>query len=257
MTTPKPQQKITPVRKPVFSPSSSSTSSSPVFSSASSVPRKANFKNKKFTFEDRIKQDILLLMVSDDFMLDIENINKKYSLPLKKDTRDIDEEGKPLIIDNQNFIDDGQKIMEKYRLPESHGFTFSSFLLNGHLNFNLPSDFWHLNPYVVSNDTKTCITLKIYPDTTLKDIQNNWFRIKSARDNLLNKDISRKVRIENLDRDIEILNLKRSGKSSKEIEILINKDKRFKNTILGYEDIPKIIQRLKNMAKRNMARKKS
>lgn len=213
--------------------------------------------SKKFTFEDRIKQDILLLTASDDFVLDIKYINKKYGLPLGINTKDIDQDGRPFILDNEDFNSDGSKIMEKYGLPESHAFVFDSFLLNGHLNFDLPADFWHLNPYVVSSDTKTCITLKIYPDTTLKDIQNNWSRIKSARDNLLNKDINKKVRIENLDRDIEILNLKRSGKSAKEIAILINKDKRFKNTILGYEDIPKIIQRLKNMAKRNMARKKS
>lgn len=211
--------------------------------------------SKEFTFAEKIRQDILLLTVSEEFLIDLEIINKKHNLPVPEN--EVGEDGHPLIMDNEYFHNDIQKLMKKYSLPESHEFTFGSFLMNGHLNFNMSTDFWHLNPYCVSQNTKDCITLKIYPETTLKDIQKNWPRIKYAKDKILNRGINKIVRIENLERDLEILKLKRTGKKSKEIADLINKDKRFKKVILGYEDIPKIIQRLKNMAKKSMAHKKS
>ncbi|MFZ2154230.1 MAG: hypothetical protein WAV16_03300 [Candidatus Moraniibacteriota bacterium] len=213
--------------------------------------------SKKFTFGERIKQDILLLTVSDDFMLDVEKMNKKYNLPVQ--AKDRDSEGVALISNDKNFNKDFDKLRKKYNIPESHTMALGIFLETKDINFNDDSfyNLIHLNPWTKLQEKENCVMLKIYPDTTRKDIQNNWHRIKIARDKLLNRDIIKKVRIENLERDIEILNLKRSGKSAKEIAFLINKDKRFKKITLGYVDIPKIIQRLKNMAKRNMARKKS
>lgn len=213
--------------------------------------------SKAFTFEERIKQDILLLTVSDDFMLDVGKMNKKYNLPVQ--AKDRDDEGIALISNDKNFNKDFEKLRKKYDIPESHMLALGIFLEMGNLDFDYESfyNLIHLNPYTKLPEKENCLILKIYPDTTLKDMQQNWYRIKIARDNLLNRNIIKKTRIENLKRDIEILNLKRNGKNAKEIAGSINGDKRFKNTILGYEEIPKIIQRLKNMLKRNMARKKS
>lgn len=210
---------------------------------------------KKFTFEERLRQDILLLTVDDEFFSAVQKMREKYNLPVKEE--DIENNGIPYVLEDKDFLNDADELMKKYHLSESHAFVFSNFLLNGNVDFTLSTNFWHLNPGFVSADTETCITLKIYPDTTLKDIQKNWSRIKIYRDDLLNRGCEKKVRIENLNRDLEILRLKRLGKNSVEIAHSIRKDTRFKKVSLGYEDIPKIIRRLKYMAKKNRTRKES
>ncbi len=199
----------------------------------------------EFNFEQRLKQDILLLTALDDFYNDIQKITKKYNFPPDKkanyetDIAPVVEEG----YFNHDILD----LMGKYNLKETHEFILSSYLVNGHMNFDLPTDLWYLNPYTVSMNTKDCITLKIYPETSLEDIKRNWPRIKRAKDNLLNKPISRKRSIPNLERDLEVLRLKRAGNSYNEIKKITN-DKYPKQKIYNYPDISKILQRLKQKA---------
>lgn len=214
--------------------------------------------SSKFTFEQRIRQDILLLTVNEDFMLDVEVIKKKYNLPLNTDDYDEYSDG-PEFLKSDDYKNDFYNLRRKYIIPESHDLTLEFYLLHGHINFDngIFDSLWHLNPGAKTNNNDNCIILKIYPDTTLKDIQENWPRIKKYKDKILNREVEKKVKIKNLDRDLEILKLKKEGKSSSEIISIINKDIRFNKVILGYEDISKIIERLKLMSKRNMASKKS
>lgn len=211
---------------------------------------------KEFTFEERIRQDVLLLTIDEEFLADVKEIRIKYNLPIRKEDRD--KFGMHPIDKDKNFDKDFKDLRKKYNVPESHELALGGFVVNGYLGkASYSSDLWHLNPSTKTSEMENCVMLKIYPDTTLKDIQKNWQRIKFVRNGLLNRGVEKKVRIENLERDMEILQLKRAGQNSKEIMSLINKDNRFKKVILGYEDISKIIQRLKNMSKKNMARKKS
>ncbi len=133
------------------------------------------------------------------------------------------------------------------------------YVLHNSLNFKggIFDNLWHLNPDAQTAGTENCVILKIYPDTTLKDIQEKWPQIKLSKDRLLNREINKKVKIKNLERDLEIFKLKKQGKSLLDITKFINNDTKFNKVILGYEDIPKIIERLKEMSKRNMARKES
>jgi len=211
--------------------------------------------SKEFTFAERIRQDLLLLMVNDEFLDDFEAMSKKYNLPIMEN--EVDEEGYPLIMDNKEFHNDGNELMKKYNLPESHGFMLDSFLISGNLNFVMDTGMWHLNPWVVSQNTDSCITLKIYPETTLKDIQNNWERIKKAKNKILNRGIIKTIRIKNIERDLEIFNLKRQGKKATEIARIINSDKRFTKGIIAFQDVSRIIKRLKELSEKNMPRKKS
>ncbi len=41
--------------------------------------------SSKFTFEQRIRQDILLMTVNDGFMVDVKILQDKYDLPLNPD----------------------------------------------------------------------------------------------------------------------------------------------------------------------------
>jgi hypothetical protein len=64
----------------------------------------------------------------------------------------------------------------------------------------------------------------------------------------LNRQSKRKAKIENLERDLEILRLKREGKKAIEIRDIINKDERFGAQNITYQDVPKLISRLLDMA---------
>lgn len=206
-------------------------------------------RDKEFTFEERIRQHLLLLSANDGFLADIKNIQKKYNLPAPEEK--CDWEGLPLVLDDKNFINDSEVLRKKYNLPISHELALSVIIQGGELtSSNFGASLWHLNPNcnLVRKNKSDCIILEIYPDTTLKDIQENWPRIKRAKDRLLKLPIERKNRSENLERDIEILKLKRNGKTIKEIAAAINADERFNKEIVAYEEIPKIIKRLKDKA---------
>ena len=99
--------------------------------------------------------------------------------------------------------------------------------------------------------------LKNYPDTTLKDIQDNWPNIKYHRDKILGRKLERKARIKNLERDLEILRLKREGNKASDITKIINNDERFKKQKISYQDVPKLIKRLKEEARKNLPRKET
>lgn len=206
--------------------------------------------SKIFTFAERIRQDILLLSINEDFLADIKKLQKEYNIP--KSNEDVNYKGFPVIYDNKNFSKDRNAIMKKYVLPESHEFALTGFLLDSNININddFSENFWHLNPSWVSIGKEYCITLKIYPDTSLKDIQRNWPRIKKAKDCLLKHPIKRKNKSKNLDRDILIYKLKKEGKKIKDITKIINGNKRFGKQLVAYEEIPKIIKRLKEKAKK-------
>lgn len=169
--------------------------------------------NKDYTFEERIRQDILLLSVNDEFLADIKSIQKKYDIPASN--KNIAWDGMPFILDDKNFKNDSKALRKKYNLPLSHEIALIAFIQGDKLiNSDFMANHWHLNPDCrpMTKEKNDCITLDIYPDTTLKDIQENWPRIKIARNYLLKRSSERKNKSENLERDIEILNLKKEGK---------------------------------------------
>ena len=201
-----------------------------------------------FSFEEKIRQDILLFSIRDDFFGDIEKIQEKYNLPLKGDEC----EDEVFDFDWKNFDKDFYKITEKYRIPESHEIALQTYIRVGKLekDVSIGSDLWHLNPDIETGDKKHCVNLKLYPDTTLEDIQKNWPRIKKARDEILNIPIKKKDQFKNLDRDIEILRLSKEGKTGKEIiDILKNKEE-YDVGLLTYNEIPGIIKRIKDRSDR-------
>ncbi len=163
---------------------------------------------KRFTFQERIKQDIMILTANEDFLADVKKLRDKYDYSSEVGNDEIE-----LRLDSSAFNDhsdynkDSTILVKKYAIPESHFFAFDSYVHSGNLDpdFSDSYRFFHLNPQTISANTTDCVTLKIYPDTTLKDIQENWPRIKYHRDKILGRQFKRKVRIENLDRDLEIL----------------------------------------------------
>ena len=93
--------------------------------------------------------------------------------------------------------------------------------------------------------------IEIFPETTLKDFTNNWKEIAKRRDELfgvISEKTGRTARSKNLERDLEILNLKKQGKKCKEISRL---------TGVSYQDVSRIIKRLGEKAKKNLPNKET
>jgi hypothetical protein len=208
---------------------------------------------KKFTFAERIRQDLLLLTINENFLTDVQTLRNKHGYP--KDFKSEDEwyeySESP---EYENLNRDEDELAKKYFIPESHLFEFERFVRNGNFSseYSEMYRFMHLNPGCVvdSGRDEDGIFLKIYPDTTLDDIREKWPTIKYHRDKILNRKIERKVRIENLERDLEILRLKRAGKTGMEIRDMIKQDERFKDQGIEYEEVPKLITRLKEMGEK-------
>ena len=87
------------------------------------------------------------------------------------------------------------------------------------------------------------IGLRIYPETTISDIQNQWRKIKREREKILGYNPEKQTKRKNLKRDFRIYQLKKRGLKGREIVKRINE--RFPAQPICYQDISKIIKRLK------------
>ena len=104
------------------------------------------------------------------------------------------------------------------------------------------------------------VAIEIFPETTLNDFINNWDRITEQRDKLYgikNRRDERFMKGKNIVRDLEIYNLKKQGRTGKEIKEIINTDERFKDEKISYQDVSKIIKRLKERSEKVAPYKKT
>lgn len=210
---------------------------------------------EKFGFEEKIIQDISLLMVRDDFSAEVKKLHEKYDYFFAN--YDTTEDGEPLGYEKEwnEFGDEISKLREQFKLSEMYDSYLDLFIQTGKLIKQHNPGFIHLNPYNKVVNEKNCVTIQIFPETSREDIIDNWPRIKRAVDALPVAFTGRKNKIENLERDLEIFQLKKDGLSSKETAKKINE--KYKEVVLGYSDIPVIIKRLKDRANKIITSKKS
>lgn len=239
---------------------------------------------KSFSTAEKIYQDMLLLTANDDFMRDVEKIRKKA-----KEVGNIvvkDQDGDEVDIfydDTAEYEQDIKELRNKYNLSEQYSLWLQLFCDREEDVVKLHKMDYSLEPIVESlkclknyeglcefisqgedftikdiyREIEHCIAIRIYPETTLKDIIRQWDEIAKQRDNLYGVSVERKVRLENLVRDLYILKLSRQGKTCSEIAKIINKDERFKNQQTSYDEVSRIIIRLKQRAKRIVPSKKT
>lgn len=109
----------------------------------------------------------------------------------------------------------------------------------------------------ILREIDNCVAIRIYPETTLKDINQQWDEIAEQRDKLYEVSIERKVRLERLTRDLYIYELNKQGKTCSEIAKLVSDNERFKKQTVSFFEVSKIIIRLKQRAKRIVPSKKT
>lgn len=168
---------------------------------------------------DIVYQTILKLSHNEDFLADIKKIKLTKRLLFSK-----------------RFA----QLKRKYRLSEGFDIALTQFIHHGSLtSFSLGNE-----PYVVSKYNtlgEREVFIKIFPETSVKDIQKNWNSINHDKNKYFGYQPKKRVLRKNLERDLEIFRLWKSGMSYKNIAKFINS--RYTSNI-NETEVGKIIKRL-------------
>lgn len=240
--------------------------------------------SKNFKLSEKIYQDILLLTANDEFMKDVQIIRNKCNQPPIFVTGTDGESFDISYCETPEFQENIKELIEKYNLSELHYLTlqlFCSFkkevpklyklkifpkpLLPErfiHVKDSFFLDIWQEKNEPVefedfSKELDSSIAIKIYPETTKKDMIEAWSEIAKERDRLFEVESKKSSKIPNLKRDLYILRLKEKGKTCTEIIDILKMDGRFKENIPPFYEISKITKRLVDRAKRNVPSKRT
>lgn len=229
---------------------------------------------------EKIYEKLLLLQVNDDFMIDALALRKKC-----KDSKEIFYvDGEEILFsydDTPEFETELNGLMNKYNLLSIFRFPLKTFIVN---NFLLKPEYYsEITPRLIptieepffytSEETgedeihypknwgdEQFVAIEIFPETTINDISSNWDKIAEERDRLYGLDRSKSerfVKSKNIERDLLIYKLKKEGKKYIEIRDIVNGDVRFVNKKIDYQEVSKIIKRLKTKAEKKVPPKKS
>lgn len=166
----------------------------------------------------------------------IEETKKTFSI-MSKYTSQPDEE----------FIEDINQLMELYKIPLRYYELLYNFITTGKIHSELfkilDSDSHYFFSYT-RPDGEEILAIRIYPETTIKDLEKEWSDIEFERNKYLKIEHKRQKRRKNIDRDLRSFQLQECGKKITKIPIQLKKE--FKNsTLIGYPDIPILNKRLK------------
>ncbi|QQS61529.1 MAG: hypothetical protein IPN70_01170 [Candidatus Moraniibacteriota bacterium] len=223
--------------------------------------------NRIASLPQRIYRHLLLLQAHDEFMSDVIKLREKGGKLIKIIEEEEDGDFPLYYEETQDFDKEVRELRNVYGLSEVYHFLFKSFVKWGRVHEiltkesivrveTIPSD-EEMREYIPFDQK---IAIEIFPETMLKDIVNNWKKISQERDRLYKikkRKMERFSQRDNLERDLAILQFRKEGKSAKEIVRLIAKNTSFKNRIIGYEEVPKIIKRLKQRAKDSLPSKET
>lgn len=239
----------------------------------------------KLTFAEKIYNQILSLETNDDFMSDVLLIRKKIQETEPKVTED--EYGEVVdyaFYDNTpEYKQDVIQLRKKYNLSEMFQFQLEDYIPDGKLmnihdiSINLlrylkPKLIPSIEPVICENEygeedvyfppeiasEEHRVMIEIFPETIINDFIDNWDEISKERDRLYgikNNKKTRSAKIKNLKRDVEMYNLKKDGKTGKEIVEIINKQECYKNEKIAYQDVSRTIKRVKERSNKIVPRK--
>lgn len=177
-----------------------------------------------------VYQKMKLLTQNELFVQDAEKIRDKWQV---KKNKPMPWEGST----DKNVI----KLIKKYKLPYFLSSAIYTYIIDGSITDNSSVGYPYCVEKVNKNNERE-LFIRIFPETTIKDIQKNWKDIEHVRTRYLGYDLKKRVKRKNLERDTVILRLKKSGNSYKKISQFINNE--YPDQKISYQDVPKIIKRL-------------
>lgn len=112
----------------------------------------------------------------------------------------------------------------------------------------LPEELWPFNIANPTNPKEKFTVIRLNPETTITELQKNWNEIRRTVVRLSDSKPLKASPRNNIARDLEIYELRQTGKKDKEIASTINE--KYPDKVLGYQDIAKIIKRLLDYSKK-------
>lgn len=145
----------------------------------------------------------------------------------------------------KSFIEKLTQLRRKYDFTENYQSCFKQYLLCNKSTFIPGSNINIIANFKPKGSEEKSLIIKIYPETTIKDIQREWTGvIKILQKKVWGERKQERHRLtENIDLYIYIADLKQKGKTDRQIVEAVNK-KFSKNYI--YSDIPQLWKRFKD-----------
>jgi hypothetical protein len=224
-------------------------------------------KKNNYSFGEKLISDLLLLVANDKFKADMKKLSRKYKPPSPDENQYIDGKEEMEFLKSLDLIEmtrEYSDVINKYN-PELFDYLIKYLFEKGYMAKIIQGEKIKIDPDELTDHLSSesgiklidkkrkYLTLNVYADTTIKDIQKNWTEIKKV----FKKENSRKKVSDNLKRDLRVLSLKNKGLKAKEITLKINTDPKFKNKKITYQEVSRIIKRLKEKAQKNMPHKDS
>lgn len=212
-------------------------------------------KNKEdISFQYKIVQTLVLLQANDKFSGDLKYLRETYKVPKKgvteKDISDwIDKQG-------ANFWEEIFTILDKYAL--SNIYLFPLIILISTRKRPRKEYLEELKIEPIRCDRKETeknskyFFIEIFPETTLKDIQQYWKKIQKERKDFFGYKIGKIEKRPNILRDTGLVEFKRQGAKNKQLADAFNKFGPKQEKSLLYNDIAIIIKRMKDAAKKRV-----
>lgn len=234
-----------------------------------------------FTIEEKIYQGILMLTVHDEFVLDVEKLRKKYNIDWitgdeekyfynyfegghetmqsffknkiqQYDNNDIEEIEYKVLDSYKKYKRDVQAMMTRYNLTSEYETAVDVYVQQGFILGDSSIIDHSLNCPIIDKNNDY-IVVKVFPNTTKKEYDESWM-ISQILLKCLSKDKRvLKKSMNNVKRDVEIMKLKKNGKTSKEIYEIVKGSDKFENKLSGYDEVPIITKRLNDHIKKLIA----
>ena len=228
-------------------------------------------------------QKVELMTYREDFNKNISKLRKKHKIPAKGFLslgNCADWAGKMELVDEITYEDDFDAILKYFTIKKRWFSIIEYYLLFNKLDMPhlLPkSVFVEIKPDI---DKELSVYIKIQPETTLKDIKSWWNVIKTYQGIAVgnkgvldgldpsteyldafkdlpkdDKDIRRQhskkeKKLSAIQKNKEAYDLKMKGNSTKEIKVIMNKNRSAKE-LLGEEDVRDCIRQFKNTVENN------
>ena len=182
-------------------------------------------------YDDLDKFDILLAQEDDLYNQNQRDTRIKKVLEFETNDQFFEAQNLRNIINSESpqnsIINDTELLCKKYGIPcDLSAQMFRHFLISGDKNDFVNNLFIaNFEPIIVDqikNKTLPHINLRIYKNTRLSDIERLWPEVMKYQKSMIGNNKQKSVASNLIDRDIEIYELKASGKSTKEIAAQFN-----------------------------------
>jgi len=148
-----------------------------------------------------------------------------------------------LFVENPKLVQKSKELMKNFDLPKNWEENILGYIVYDEFFFLHDPDVLSLEIESEENDADKKFYLRIFPDTSIKDIKDIWFLVQKEINP--NKTKSKKKKYKNFNRDMEIYYLHLCGNSVSEISTKVKKN--FPNKDLDHGNIKVIISNFKKI----------